>query len=104
METTFVHPAFKRAMALTGALREHFPKSVEEAQAFEPMIRIRALSSRVLVVARTRVECAWCAYIDAVPGQNHRAEIGPVVGFGAKLDESVARVLFPMFNDVPYAD
>ena len=59
METTFVHPAFKRAVALTGALREHFPKSVEEAQAFEPMIRIRALSSRVLVVENVRGAQKW---------------------------------------------
>jgi hypothetical protein len=101
---TYRHPAFIRAEALPEPLRSHFPKSPEEAADFVPMIRYRALSSRVLVVARTRVECAWAAYCDAVPGQNHRAELEPVLDYGAKVDEPLARLLFPQFDGVPYAE
>ncbi len=97
------HPSFVRAAALAEPLRSHFPKSSEEAQSFEPVIMHRALSAKVLVVARTRVECAWAAYVDAVPGMNHRAEREQVLGYGTKVDESLARLLFPMFKDVPYA-
>ncbi len=49
------HPAFVRAEALSEPLRSHFPKSPVEAEGWEPLVRYRALSSRVLVVARTRV-------------------------------------------------
>ena len=97
------HPSFVRASMLDEPLRSHFPKSVDEAQAFEPIIVYRALSSKVLAVARTRVECAWAAYVDAVPGMNHRREMEPVLDNGAKLDEKIARILFPQFADVPYA-
>lgn len=103
--TTFMYPSFLRARALANpALRDHFPKSVGEAQAFQPHHRIRALSARVLVVAVTRVECAWRASVDAVPGQDHRAEYQQVVDYGAPVDEPLARVLFPEFDGVPYVD
>lgn len=97
------HPSFVRAAALAEPLRSHFPKSREEASAFVPMTPFVALSARVLVVAKTRVECAWCAYCDAVPGVDHRSEIGPILRHGAKVEESLARLLFPEFADVPYA-
>lgn len=97
------HPSFVRAAALAEPLRSHFPKSSAEAQSFEPVIMHRALSAKVLVVATTRVECAWCAYVDAVPGMNHREELEPVLRHGAKLEEFIARALFPEFEDVPYA-
>jgi len=100
----WVHPSFVRAAALPEPWRSRFPKSVEEAEAWKPMSRYRALSSRVLVVAQTRVECAWSAYCDAVPGVEHRSEYAAVLNTGAKLGEAVARVLFPEFIDVPYAD
>lgn len=45
----------------------------------------------------------WAACIDAVPGQNHRFEQIGVLDHGAKLDESLARLLFPEFDDLPYA-
>ncbi len=99
----FEHPSFARASQLAEPLRSHFPKSSEEARAFVPLILTRALSMRVLVVARTRVECAWAAYVDAVPGLDHRAEVEPVLNYGSKLDERLARILFPAFDDVPYA-
>jgi hypothetical protein len=97
------HPAFVRAEALPEPLRSHFPKTAEEAQAFKPLIIHRALAARVLVVAVTRIECAWKAYIDAVPGQNHRKEFEMVASNGVTLDEEVARVLFPEFKEVLYA-
>lgn len=103
-DTTWVHPSFVRAQALSEPWRTHFPKSVEEANAFEPIVRHRALASRVLVVARTRVECAWAAYCDAVPGIDHRVEREAVMDYGAKLDERTARALFPELAEVPYAD
>src|SRR5690242_3935776 len=84
-----VHPAFVRAASLPEPLRSHFPKSSKEAQSFEPLIHHRALSSRVLVVARTRVECAWAAYCDAVDGIDHRLEREGVLDYGSKLDESL---------------
>lgn len=98
------HPSFVRAHALPEPMRTHFPKSIEEARAFKPFQPWRALSSRVLVVATTRVECAWCAFCDAVPGQDHRNEWQSVLDYGVKLDEQVARALFPVFDEVPYAD
>ena len=102
-ETPYRHPSFVRADQLAEPLRSHFPKTVDEAQAFVPLVLTRALSMRVIVVARTRVECAWAAYVDAVPGIDHRAEIAPVLDHGEKLDERLARVLFPIFDAVPYA-
>ena len=83
--------------------RSHFPKSSEEAEAWTPIIRFRALARCVLVVAKTRIEGKWCAYVDAVPGQRHEEEIAGVLATGAKLDEAIARVLFPVFDDIPYA-
>lgn len=97
------HPSFIRAAELSEPLRSHFPKSVEEAQAFVPLVRHRALSSRVLIVVRTRVECAWAAYVAAVPGIDHRRELDAVLDHGAKVDEDLARLLFPQFDEVPYA-
>lgn len=104
-EIEYRHPSFIRAEAMTCApLRAHFPKSVEEVKNFVPLVRIRALSSRVLVIAKTRVECAWTAYCDAVPGMRHEDETQQVLDYGAKLDEDVARALFPEFEEVLYAD
>ena len=98
-----IHPAFIRAAALPDPIRRFFPMSVEEAEKWQPLTRYRALSSRVLVVATTRIECSWAAYCDAVPGSVHRDEWQYVLDHGAKLDESVARALFPLFDEVPYA-
>ena len=65
----------------------------------------RALDSRVLCVAVRRVEGAWCAYIGAVPGENHVREYQDVQEHGAKLPESVALAVFPQFKEegFPYA-
>lgn len=98
------HPAFTRAKALSEPLRSHFPKSSDEAVVWQPMVRMRALAGRVLVVARTRVVCEWSAYADVVPGLNHRNEIEAVLNYGSKLPQNVARTLFPEFDAVPYDD
>lgn len=100
---SYEHPAFTRAKALPEPWRTHFPKSVEEAHAFRPMTVRVALSSRVLVVARTRVEGAWAADCDAVPGENHDHEEADVLAHGAKMHEHIARALFPRFEGIPYA-
>ena len=82
----------------------NFPKTAAEAADWTPVILRRALSARVLVVARTRIEGRWSAYCDAVPGQRHTDEFDAVLETGAKVQEDVARALFPCFADVPYAD
>jgi hypothetical protein len=98
------HPAFTRARALTGPLAGHFPTTPDEARAFQPLIQRRALHRCVLAVARSRIECAWAAYIANVPGYDHAAETEPVLDTGDKIPEAVARALFPIFEGVPYAD
>jgi hypothetical protein len=97
------HPAFKRARLLAPPyLASLFPKSQAEAQTWTPTTFRRALDTTVLVVAQTRIECAWSAYCRAVPGHDHAAEADVVLRRGAKLPEAVARVLFPLFTAVPY--
>ena len=68
-----------------------------------PTIHLHALSMKVLIVAKTRIEGTWSAYCDAVPGDKHTAEANAVLANGDKLIEEVARVLFPEFKDTPYA-
>ena len=97
------HPSFTRAKALSEPYRSLFPKSREEALEFQRTTFVRALACRVLVVATTRVEFAWCAYCDAVPGINHDSEADAVLDHGSKLSEKLARVLFPQFEEIPYA-
>ncbi len=74
-----------------------------EIRAGMPTVRIHALANKVLAVAATRIEGTWAAYCDAVPGDKHTAEANAVLANGDKLMEEVARVLFPMFKDLPYA-
>lgn len=71
---------------------------------FVPTVARRALSMRVLVVARTRVEGTWRAYCDSVPGFRHSDEMEAVLDHGDDIGEKFARVLFPEFDDLPYAD
>ena len=99
----YEHPAFIRAKALPVGVRECFPHSVEEAREWKAHISYHAIASNVLVAARTRIECAWAAYVDAVPGYDHDQEWQAVLDHGSKLSEHVARAMFPQFKDVPYA-
>ncbi len=98
------HPAFTKAKSLEEPWRSHFPKSPKEAQEFAPWIDRVALSCNVLVVANTRVECAWCAYCSAVRGYDHGLEQQAVLDHGDKLPERIARAIFPRFESIPYAD
>ena len=97
------HPVFARVRAMPARWRSHFPKSPEEARAWTPQVDYRALSSRVLVVWRTRVEGTWAAYCDAVPGKDFDRETEAVLREGDKVDEATARAIFPQFEGVPYA-
>ena len=97
------HVSFTIAKSLEEPFRSHFPKSVEEANAWLPHEERIALSSRVLVVATTRIECTWSAYCDSVIGHNHSEEWQEVLRHGDKLIEEIARAIFPHFKDVPYA-
>ena len=67
-------------MRLLGEHQLPFPEQGNraECEAWRPIVRRRAIASRVLVVARTRIEGAWAAYVDAVPGMNHDAEFEEV--------------------------
>ena len=89
------------------AIGEHglqFPGNREEAREWSVFTLRHALANRVLAVANTRVEGAWCAYINAVPGRDHEMEQEEVLRVGDKLIEEVALLLFPYFEGIPYAD
>ena len=80
-----------------------FPETKEDAAEWQASIRRVTLASRVMCVARTRIEGQWAAYCDAVDGRNHDDEYAEVLRSGSKLLEEVARELFPCFKDIPYA-
>ncbi len=86
--------------------RATFPDRHDTAaiSTWQPYVLHVALSPRVLVVAQTRIEGAWAAYCDAVPGSSHRDERGSVLERGTKVPESLARLLFPSFDAIRYAD
>jgi len=81
-----------------------FPTTPEERRTWLPYVHTRALGSQVLAVAQTRIEGAWAAYVDAVPGERHREEWEDVLKDGDKLPENVARAVFGEFEDIPYAE
>jgi hypothetical protein len=80
-----------------------FPETREEVNQWRPVVHRVALNRDVLVVAKTRMEGAWSAYCAAVPGRNHDDEQDYVLKSGSKLYEDFARVMFPQFADLPYA-
>ena len=96
-------PLHTRHSGMPSPWREHFPNNQEEARAWKPIIFRYALESRVIAVAKTRIEGAWAAYVDAVPGHNHDEEQDAVLAHGTKLAEPLARTWFPQFEGVPYA-
>jgi hypothetical protein len=60
---------------------------------------MKALSPRVLVVAAVnKYTLDWSAYIDAVPGNNHKEEYVQVANSGSKLDHAFAKILFPVLE------
>ena len=91
-------------MRTLGKLNWPFPDyGTDEAHQWVPNTIIRPLATRVLCVAKTRVEGAWAAYCDAVPGMSHDAEAVEVLHTGQKMFEQHARAVFPEFEGVPYA-
>lgn len=55
-----------------------------------------SLARRVLAVAMVNEEVGdWSAYIDAVPGADHKKEIIFVASMGDKLPEKLATFIFP---------
>jgi hypothetical protein len=80
-----------------------FPETLDEAYGWQAVTSYTAIHMRVLLVARTRVEGSWAAYCVPVPGHNHDEEQHLWRNEGVKLVESLARVAFPQFEDVPYA-
>ena len=92
-------------MRYLGTHKYPFPEHGNKAEvdAWAPVVHRRALARNVLAVARTRIEGAWGAYIDAVSGVNHDDEQGAVLDHGTKLLPEIARVLFWQFENIPYA-
>ena len=80
-----------------------FPETKEEAVTWWPKITHRAIHSKVLLVAKMRIEGEWSCYCTPVPGQRHEAEIHLWETEGSKVSASIARAAFPEFNDIPYA-
>jgi hypothetical protein len=70
---------------------------------FRPKFATRRLHRQILVVAKTRIEGAWSAYIFPVPGENHDEEAKLWQTEGVKLPENLARVMFPEFKDMKYS-
>jgi len=70
---------------------------------FTPEIFGVTLARDIMVVSRTRVEGAWCAYIKSVAGTDHSKEWQQVAEQGVKLEERVARAIFPRYRDMEYA-
>ena len=97
------HPSFTLAKTLPARWREHFPKSVEEANAWTPYTRYIALHRNVLVVAKTRVEVGWKACCGTVPGENHDNEWQEILYFGDDVGERIARAMFPELEGVRYS-
>lgn len=70
---------------------------------FKEKTQWTALAPCVLAVAQTRIPGEWAAYIAAVPGRRHDMEYNHVLKYGTKLQEDVARALFPTFAELPYS-
>ncbi len=79
------------------------PDCQAAAESWSPTFSVRALHRRVLVVAKTRIEGAWSAYIFVVPGQNHDLEWKLWETEGDKLHRNVACAIFPTMAGLPYA-
>jgi len=90
-------------MKLLGENYIEYPETPEEAREWDPRIYIYALHQKVLCVAIARVEGTWIAYCSNVPGSIHRNEYKAVLAHGDKLPEKLAKVMFPLFDGVPYS-
>lgn len=88
-------------MKIIGHLQ--FPETREEAATWQPYVAGHAIHSRVLLLAKTRVEGQWKAYIGIVPGHDHNGEWTVVEREGDPMREEDARHFFPEFEGIPYA-
>ena len=70
---------------------------------FEPKVFRQALAHDIVVVATTRIEGTWKAYIGSTKERRHEDAVLTILRHGAYVHESIARVLFPHFKDVPYS-
>ena len=58
-------------------------------------VEVRALDSKVLVVAIEGEASDWSAYIGSVKGYDHEEEWLGAYHYGNKLSEKIARTIFP---------
>jgi len=73
-------------------------------QAWKAEVKVVYLQNEaVMVVARTRIEGSWAAFVDAAPRVSFTFDTEHVLDHGTKMTEGVARGLFPEFHDRPYA-
>lgn len=70
---------------------------------FEPKVFRHTLARDILVVARTRVEGTWKAYIGSTGEWSHKNSVGAILDHGTAVREPLARVIFPHFKKLPYA-
>ena len=80
-----------------------FPSIADEASSWKRVSLFKPLHSQVLCEAHTRIEGKWAAYCFPVPGMNHEKEVFLWETQGDKINENVARAIFPEFEGVPYA-
>lgn len=80
------------------------PDDSSECRGWEPQVAYYAMCRTVIVVANTRVEGRWKAYIDSVAGIDHETEWQDVRRHGVTIPQPVARAMFPGFADIPYAN
>lgn len=70
---------------------------------FEPQIVVQTLARDIVVVARTRSEGTWKAYIGTTDEWSHPDATSDVLERGTAVRERVARAIFPQFKELPYA-
>ena len=79
----------------------HFDQVVEYGKSLPKIVSFKALHPKVLVaVIRGDGYYDFSAYVYTVPGKQHKKEIVEVMGKGVKLDQDVARVIFPRVFEV----
>ena len=79
-----------------------FPETEEDMLVWKPYMIHTAIHSKVLLVARTRIEGAWSCYCVPVPGRSHEAEVSLWQTEGVKIRKELARAVFGCFENLPY--
>lgn len=70
---------------------------------FKPQVLRQTLARDIVVVASTRVEGTWKAYIASTKERSHKDAVPAVLERGTAVREPIARVLFPHFKNLPYS-